>query len=444
MARMLLATTVVQLSLMLGTASAFQATWTVDDNGGADFIHIQDAVDAAQSGDVIVVWDGAYAGFAVDGKSLVVVAEPGGDVQVAAQVSVSNLVAGQKVELDGLHIGVTFLDAGPTVVVEDNTGSVRIVDCEIVGRGVGNYSQLDHGEAMQCSACDYVGILRSSLQGESGWVNSEYYWGTGGYEALVLDQTNVTITDSTIVGGDGGDGHPLYGSCGYFGGYGVQATSSTIVSFGSDFLGGRLGDGLQMCSSRNSALRFLGGTTGSWKATTLNGQEPVPGSAFARTEIASFCLGTFEECPCGNNGAAGAGCETSYNSGGVVLSAAGDPSVSTDTLTLNATGLRPTATPTGLFFQGDNQANGGLGTPFNDGLLCTNAGIVRLKGKLATNGSVSFGFGIPSDAPVSVRGQIPPAGGTRTYQLWFRHAAPQFCSPERFHMSNAVEITWLP
>ena len=68
--------------------------------------------------------------------------------------------------------------------------------------------------------------------------------------------------------------------------------------------------------------------------------------------------------------------------------------------------------------------------------------IRRLKGRLAVDGSVSFGFANPGDTPVSVRGQIPPEGGTYLYQLWFRHQAPQYCTPERFHVSNGLEITF--
>ncbi len=42
------------------TSTALATTWTVDDDGKADFDNIQDAIDAASDGDEIVVMPGTY------------------------------------------------------------------------------------------------------------------------------------------------------------------------------------------------------------------------------------------------------------------------------------------------------------------------------------------------------------------------------------------------
>ena len=44
----------------VGCVSAITHTWTVDDDSGADFIKIQDAISAASAGDTIIVRDGTY------------------------------------------------------------------------------------------------------------------------------------------------------------------------------------------------------------------------------------------------------------------------------------------------------------------------------------------------------------------------------------------------
>jgi hypothetical protein len=44
---------------------------------------------------------------------------------------------------------------------------------------------------------------------------------------------------------------------------------------------------------------------------------------------------------------------------------------------------------------------------------------------------------------VSVRGQLPTGGGTRTYQVWYRNAVA-FCTPSVFNLTNGLEIVWTP
>jgi hypothetical protein len=47
------------------------------------------------------------------------------------------------------------------------------------------------------------------------------------------------------------------------------------------------------------------------------------------------------------------------------------------------------------------------------------------------------------DPPLSVTGLVPPAGGTRVAQVWYRNSAT-FCTPATFNLTNGVEVTWAP
>lgn len=157
-----------------------------------------------------------------------------------------------------------------------------------------------------------------------------------------------------------------------------------------------------------------------------------------------FCFGdsTGAACPCdpGQAGAPGSGCSNSFGTSALLV-AVGNPDVSADSVSLRATGVLPNAV--GLFFQGNNQQLGGLGTAFGDGLLCVNTSIKRLGIRNAANGAMAYGRDVPTDVPISVIGQVPAAGATRYYQLWYRDAA-SFCSPLTYNTSNGVRIVWLP
>jgi len=156
----------------------------------------------------------------------------------------------------------------------------------------------------------------------------------------------------------------------------------------------------------------------------------------------AFCFGdgTATACPCGNVGAAGSGCANSVNVNGAKLEAQGNASMTNDSLTLSGTGMSPTGTC--LYFQGTTRLSAGLGVVFGDGLRCAGGTIVRLGTKTNSNGASAYG-NATADIPVSVRGQLPAGGGTRTYQVWYRNAVA-FCTPSVFNLTNGLEIVWVP
>jgi hypothetical protein len=80
-----------------------------------------------------------------------------------------------------------------------------------------------------------------------------------------------------------------------------------------------------------------------------------------------------------------------------------------------------------------------MGVVFGDGLRCAAGTITRLATKPVLSGSATYPAG--SDPSVSVRGLLPPAGGTRHYQVWYRNAAA-FCTLSTFNLTNGLTVTW--
>jgi hypothetical protein len=154
------------------------------------------------------------------------------------------------------------------------------------------------------------------------------------------------------------------------------------------------------------------------------------------TPVTSFCSGdgTATACPCGNSGAAGAGCASSVGLG-ATLAGTGNASIANDSFVLGGSGMPNSSA---LYFQGTTQFNGGLGSVFGDGLRCAGGTIVRLGTK--TNSGGSSAYPGPGDVVISIRG-ANAAGSTRTYQVWYRNAAA-FCTPSTFNLSNGIQLTW--
>jgi hypothetical protein len=179
------------------------------------------------------------------------------------------------------------------------------------------------------------------------------------------------------------------------------------------------------------------------------GRSPGAGASYGTFTISEFgtnCTGTTycpgdgtgTACPCANSGNAGHGCANSIDPGGALLTASGIARVSGDSLVLSGEGM-PNASA--LYFQGTTQLGGGGGVVFGDGLRCTGGSLIRLRVKINVGGRSQFPE--PGEVPISVAGQIPPSGGLRNYQIWYRNAA-NFCTASTFNLTNGVAIDWLP
>jgi hypothetical protein len=152
-----------------------------------------------------------------------------------------------------------------------------------------------------------------------------------------------------------------------------------------------------------------------------------------------YCFGdgTGLACPCGNTGIKGHGCGNTAFAAGGLLTGTGVASVSADSVVLHGSAL---TSATCLYFQGTAVT----GVMFGDGLSCAGGpGSIRLGSKHATTTGTSF-FPDVGDPKISVKGLIPPGGGTRYYQMWYRDSSPVFCTPSTFNLTNGYAVVWTP
>ena len=160
-------------------------------------------------------------------------------------------------------------------------------------------------------------------------------------------------------------------------------------------------------------------------------------STKAPSTALAYCFGdgSGTVCPCGNFGSVGNGCANSTFTSGALLVASGTASVSSSTLVLAGSGLDPNQS--GLYFQGENATNGGLGTLLGDGLRCAGGNIKRIQLRQSSAGGTS-----QTTNDIALKGGAAP-GDTKRYQLWYRDAPISICGTG-FNLSNGLEVVWGP
>ena len=163
----------------------------------------------------------------------------------------------------------------------------------------------------------------------------------------------------------------------------------------------------------------------------------VPGTPTGGSVLSVFCRGdgSSTACPCANSGFANHGCANSVWAEGGQLTATGTASVSADTVVLNATFLTGGSA---VFFLGDAQ---GVPTVIDDGVGCVSGAIVRLGTKAVAANASSFPQ--VGDPTIAARAAIPPAGGSRFVQCFYRNAAT-FCTAATSNRTNGVIAVYGP
>jgi hypothetical protein len=141
------------------------------------------------------------------------------------------------------------------------------------------------------------------------------------------------------------------------------------------------------------------------------------------------------ECPCHwPRTPPSGGCRNSVGKSATLYSE-GVPTVSADTLRINAVQLPPTTTA--LLSQGTASAQ----VVFGDGIRCVGGIRIRMGAHAAVGGTATWPA--VGEDPLSVRGAIPAAGGTRYYYIFYRDIG-NFCTTAAFNLTDAQQIVWAP
>lgn len=197
--------------------------------GGGDFTSLQAAVDAAVSGDTLLVKTGQYVGPTIVGKQLNVVADSNAKVVVEGSIEVHGLLGGTHVLFAGLHVTGAPNSATTdryALRVSDSLGSIRVQECELNGAPV-TPSQYDLHAVVIENAHD-VAIVRSVCTAAD----------FGGGCGVKATSASIALHESALSGGDAFGTTPLSPGNGLPGGDGFDGASSFLFTAGSTFHAG--------------------------------------------------------------------------------------------------------------------------------------------------------------------------------------------------------------
>ncbi|MBK7643013.1 MAG: PD40 domain-containing protein [Planctomycetes bacterium] len=184
--------------------------------------------------------------------------------------------------------------------------------------------------------------------------------------------------------------------------------------------------------------------------TDTNGTSDVFVKDLLATDFTSLCdpaQGNVIACPCGNPpSGTGRGCDNSSQTGGAILSAAGNSYVSQDSLVF--TSLYEKANATSLLLQGTALIPNGA--VFGQGVRCAGGTLKRLYVKTATGGMMTapdFGLGDPTISARSAQLGVPiDCGVPHYYFVYYRDPIVLGGCPaaSTFNATQTGSIQWWP
>lgn len=211
-------------ALLLTPALAAQTTWLVDASGGGQFVTIQEAVQAARDGDLILVRQANLTNFwnftLTKGVAIVGISWDGRRAEIGGQLTIAGIGPHQQVVLRSLEYDPVY-QAPVGVRVQDCAGRVVLEDVVLDGRDPNFVRPWLPGVVVTDSA--HVALHRCSVTGAVG---------------IQVARAAVTISDSTIRGISADGINPIWPGPGIAVNAGrVWLSASTVVG-GSNPFGG--------------------------------------------------------------------------------------------------------------------------------------------------------------------------------------------------------------
>lgn len=223
---------------LLLAAPAWAGVITVDDNGGADFTDLPQAVAAAAQGDTLLVHPGQYSSFTIDSKPLTVLGLAAGQVIVAGTSRVIGVNAPSRavlcrIDFERLALsgnsGAVILDEvrafGPDVAFFSvaQCADVRAIAAVVVSihaaenpSGVKCAAKIANATRFEATESWFVGNWGKDYQGEYGWA------GIYGSE-----DSRLHLAATGVSGGKGSDTGGFCWNPGFAGGYGIHLESAS-------------------------------------------------------------------------------------------------------------------------------------------------------------------------------------------------------------------------
>lgn len=239
----------VQLLSMALSLTAIASADILEVGGpNEDYATIQEAVNAAVSGDTVLVGAGAYSGFGINGKGVSVVAVEGALVRVKQEIAIRNLPEGEQIDLVGLTVKTnTAKNRG--LVAANNQGVIWIEECLLDGYdstpdpGSPPFSFLPDTEtgALVLNTQDLV-LIRCQLKGGNGYSQSDEHsdpYSTSGWHGLIVENSEVHLFECEVTGGYGGSWYDTTSASGMNAGDGMNISGRSFVyASGTHFTGG--------------------------------------------------------------------------------------------------------------------------------------------------------------------------------------------------------------